>query len=145
MEKEIKKEFSMSLRMGVIESGPPLGTVLNTAQVTNSAKLVKELNEYTKDLPPYFLLQVKIIVYLDNTYSFIVSEPNVSLMLRLVTFKKEIFLKTSGGLKGKFVDAVLLKDIYLISFFKFNNCLESSIKSVVGTVNSLNILIVKNK
>jgi len=145
MEKEIKKEFSMSLRMGLIESGPPLGTVLNAAQVQNSAKLIKELNEYTKELPPYFLLQVKIIIYLDNTYSFVVFEPSISLLLRLVAFKKEIFLKTSGGLKGKLVDAVLLKDIYLISFLKFDNCLVSSLKSILGTVNSLNLLIVKNK
>jgi ribosomal protein L11 len=145
MEKEIKKEFSMNLRMGIIESGPPLGTVLNTAQVTNSVKLVKELNEYTKDLPSYFLLQIKIFIYFDNTYSFIVCEPSISLLLRFVTFKKEIFLKTSGGIKGKLVDAILLKDIYLISFFKFNNCFTTSIKSILGTANSLNLLIVKNK
>src|ERR1700760_674671 len=110
MEKEIKKQFSMSLRMGVIESGPPLSTILNAAGIASSAKLVKELNDYTKELPFYFLLQVKISIYFDNTYSFFVYEPTVSLLLRLVSFKKEIFVKTSGGVKSKHVDAILLKE-----------------------------------
>ncbi len=144
MEKEIKKEFSISLRMGVVESGQRLGTILN-AQIGNSAKFIKELNEYTKELPSYLFLQIRVIIYSDNSYFFLVSEPSVSLFLRLVTFKKEVFLKTSGGLKGKMVDAVLLKDIYIISYFRFGDCAYSSLKSVLGTANSLNLLIVKDK
>src|SRR3954465_2206900 len=114
MEKEIKKQFSMCFRMGVIESGPPLGTVLNSIKGVNSSLLIKELNEFTKGLPSYFLLQVRITVYLDNTHEFFIYEPSVSLLIRLLVFKKEIFVKTSGGVKGKLVDVILLKDLYNI-------------------------------
>src|SRR5687768_10887299 len=128
-QKEILNSFSISLRMGKIEAGPPLSTILGNYGL-NTVKVCKELNEYTKELPIFFLLEVEIVIYVDKSYKFIVFEPSTSSLLRLVSFKKEISVKASGGNKLKNVDSIRLKDIYLISQFKFGNCFDSSLKSV---------------
>ena len=142
IDKNILKEFSISLRMGKIEAGPPLSTILGNIGV-NTVKFCKELNDYTKDLPFFFLLEVIVYVYADKTYSFIISEPTVALLLRLVSFKKEIEVNISGGLKIKFVDVVKLEDLYLISFFKFNDCSEITLRFVYGTMTSLNLYVIE--
>jgi len=141
-QKEILNSFSISLRMGKIEAGPPLSTILGNYGL-NTVKVCKELNEYTKELPIFFLLEVEIVIYVDKSYKFIVFEPSTSSLLRLVSFKKEISVKASGGNKLKNVDSIRLKDIYLISQFKFGNCFDSSLKSVFGTMSSLNLYVVK--
>ena len=141
-EKEILNSFSISLRMGKIEAGPPLSTILGNYGL-NTVKICKELNEYTKDLPNFFLLEVEVIIFIDKTYKFNVFEPSTSLLLRLVSKKKEVLVKTSGGKKIRTVDSIHLKDIYLVSLFKFGNCLDSSLKSVFGTLSSLNLYVIK--
>jgi len=142
MEKDVVKFFSIGLRMGKIEAGPPLSTILGNVGI-NTVKFCKELNEFTKDLPFYFLLEVKIYIYADKTYKFLVCEPSAALMLRLVSVKKEIKVQISGGYKSKLVDAVKIEDIFLVSFFKFDNCLENSLKSIYGTVSSLNLYVIE--
>lgn len=142
MEKMILKSFSIGLRMGKIEAGPPLSTILGNIGI-NTVKFCKELNDFTKDLPYFFLLEVKIYIFIDKTYQFNIIEPSIALLLRLVSIKKEIKVKISGGYKSKLVNAVKLEDIYLISFFKFNNCFENSLKSIYGTLFSLNLYVIK--
>jgi large subunit ribosomal protein L11 len=140
--KDVLKVFSIALRMGKIEAGPPLSTILGNVGV-NTVKFCKELNEFTKDLPFYFLLEVKIFIYLDKTYSFKVIEPSVALLLRLLTFKKELLVNMAGGSKKKTLDVIRIEDLYLISFFKFGNCSSTSLKSVYGTTSSLNLNVIK--
>lgn len=142
MELNILKEFSLNLRMGNIEAGPPLSTILGNIGVP-TVKFCKELNEFTKDLPNFFLLEIKIIIYLDKTYAFFINEPSTALLLRLLIKKAEIKIKISGGLKLKIINTIKIKDIYLISYFKFGNCYDSSLKSIVGTATSLNLYIVE--
>jgi len=69
MEKEIIKTFSIFLRSGKVEAGPPLSTILGNFGI-NTVKFVKEYNEFTKELPDYFLLVVIINVYNDKSYNF---------------------------------------------------------------------------
>lgn len=138
----ILKLFSISLRMGKIEAGPPLSTILGNLGV-NTVKFCKELNEYTKDLPFYYLLEVYIIIFIDKTYEFFISEPTVALLLRLLVKKVDIMLKTSGGLKSSTIKAIQLKDIYLITYFKFGNLSKTSLTSVYGTLSSLNLHVIK--
>lgn len=139
---EIIKSFSLNLRMGQIESGPPLSTILGNLGI-NTTKFCKELNELTILLPNFFVLEVKIFINLDKTYSFVIYEPSVALMLKLVSTKKEIFVKTSGGLKSKYIVGVALKDLYLICFFKFGTYNDQLLKSIYGTLTSLNFNVFK--
>lgn len=142
MQLNILKIFSINLRMGNIEAGPPLSTILGNIGI-NTVKFCKELNEYIKNLPNYFILEVKIIIFLDKSYCFQINEPSTALLLRLISKKIEIKIKSSGGLKFKIVKGVTLNDIYFISYFKFGNNYNHSLKSVFGTLNSLNLYIIE--
>lgn len=127
--------FSMFLRAGSVDSGPPLSTILGNFGV-NTVSFCKELNEFTRSLPNYFLIEVSIIINNDRTYNFSVQEPSVAFLLKLVSFKTEILSKGPGGLKSKFIKVINLKDIYLISKFKFNSFHMLFIKTIFGTLVS---------
>ena len=143
MNQEIIKTFSLNLRMGIIESGPPLSTILGNFGI-NTVKFCKELNEFTTMLPNYFILEVKVIIYTDKSYIFFICEPTVAMLLKLVSFKIDIPVKISGGLKSKSLSVVKLKDLFLISYFKFGiSNDENLIKSIYGTLMSLNYYVVK--
>jgi len=118
-EKNIIK-FSMFLRAKNVDSGPPLSTILGNYGV-NTVAFCKEFNEFTKELPNYFLLEVIIIINSDRTFNFSVKEPTVAFLLKLVMKKREIFKMGSGGLKVDYIKVIYLKDIYLISKFKYNS------------------------
>ena len=76
MNKSIK--LVIYIRANSAKIGPPLGTTLGNIGV-NTAKFVKEFNEYTKDLPNYFLLKVKIEVSENKNFSFLKQTPRSGL------------------------------------------------------------------
>lgn len=92
MDIEVLKNFSIFLRSNKVESGPPLSTILGNFGI-NTVKFVKDFNDYTSDLPDYFLLIVNVTIYNDKSYSFSVSEPTVSLLLRLASFEKDFLVR----------------------------------------------------
>src|SRR5260221_714117 len=112
--KDILKEFSLILRMGKIESGPPLSTILGNIGI-NTVKVVKELLESTQMLPDYFLLEVKIIVYFDKTYIFsIIKKKNIKFPFSLLSSNLKIF----------FFDVnIMIENLYYIFYeiSDFNN------------------------
>jgi len=136
------KSFSLNLRMGQVESGPPLSTILGNFSI-NTVKFCKELNELTNLLPNYFVLEVKIFINSDKSYYFFICELSVALILKLISVKKETSIKMSGGLKTKTLIGVYLKDLYLVSYFKFGKYDEKLIKSIFGTLCSLGYVIFK--
>jgi large subunit ribosomal protein L11 len=143
MEKEITKTFSISLRSAKVESGPPLSTILGNFGI-NTVKFVKDFNEFTKDLPDYFLLTVIINIYNDKSYSFFLKQPNVSLLLRLVSFDKNFLVKGSGGYRPLKHKVIKLNDILLISIFKFGHCNDTTLRLIMGTIKSMNLNVIEN-
>ena len=113
-------KFSMFLRAKNVDSGPPLSTILGNYGV-NTLAFCKEFNEFTKELSNYFLLEVIIVINSDRTFSFSIKEPTVAFLLKLVMKKINIFKKGSGGLKVDYIKVIYLKDIYLISKFKYDS------------------------
>lgn len=75
--------MSLYIRAQSAESGPPLGTVLGNLGV-NAVKFCKEFNEFTSDLPNYFVLPVHIYIYNDRSFSFRVFEPSLNDLLSLL-------------------------------------------------------------
>lgn len=143
MNNEIIKTFSISLRSGKVESGPPLSTILGNFGI-NTVKFVKDFNEFTKDLPDYFLLVVVINIYNDKSYKFLLNEPSVSLLLRLMAFDKDFLVKGSGGYRPFKYKVIKLYDIVLISFFKFGCCNDRTLRLILGTIQSMNLNVVTN-
>lgn len=144
MSKEIIKNFSISLRSSKVEAGPPLSTILGNFGI-NTVKFVKDFNEFTKELPDYFLLAVNIVIYNDKSYDFFFKEPNISLLLRLLSFDKEFLKKGSGGYRPLKYKVILLTDILFISFLKFGICDDKTLRLVMGTVKSMGLHVIKVK
>jgi len=133
-------KFSIYLRMGSVESGPPLSTILGNFGI-NTVKFVKDLNDFTSDLPTYFLLVVNVKINSDRTYKFEISEPSVTQLLRILSRKKQMFVLTQGGLKSIDIKVVNLRDLFFISNVKFGNFDESSLRMLYGSIISLGIYI----
>jgi len=137
-------KFSICLRMGSIESGPPLSTILGNFGI-NTVKFVKDLNEYTAELPTYFLLVVNVVINSDRTYKFEISEPSVTQFLRILSKKREIFVLAQGGLRASDIKVIDIVDLLFISKIKFNNFDDSSLRMLYGSVCSLDMYVSFNE
>jgi len=133
-------KFSICLRMGSVESGPPLSTILGNFGI-NTIKFVKDLNDYTSELPTYFLLVVNVVINSDRTYKFNINEPSVTQFLRILSKKKQIFVLSQGGFKAIDIKVINIKDLLFISRIKFNNEDDSSLRMLYGSINSLDMYV----
>jgi len=133
-------KFSIYLRMGSVESGPPLSTILGNFGI-NTVKFVKDLNEFTSELPTYFLLVVNVVINSDKTYKFELNEPSVTQLLRILSRKKQIYVLAQGGLKTIDIKVIDIKDLYFICYTKFGNFDDSSFRMLYGSICSLDMYI----
>jgi large subunit ribosomal protein L11 len=130
--------LTIYIRAGQAEIGPPLGTVLGNIGV-QTVKFCKEFNDFTKELPSYFLLKVKIIINENKSFSFTVKEPPTGHIISLL--KKEEKVKKKDGTEEIFY-FILLEDLVKVAKFKFPNLqLERSIKIIKGSLYSSKIYI----
>lgn len=96
--------LTLYIKAGQAETGPPLGTILGNIGV-QTVKFCKEFNEYTKDLPYYFLLKVKITITENKSYTFVIEQPAVGSIINL--------LKKEEKIKKKMVQKKLLITYFL--------------------------------
>ena len=126
------------IKAGQAESGPPLGTILGNIGV-QTIKFCKEFNEYTKDLPTYFSLKVKIIISENKSFIFTVEQPPIGSIILLL--KKEEKIKEKDGTENIF-NYIFFEDLIKLAKFKFPDLnLERSIKIIKGSLYSSNIQI----
>jgi ribosomal protein L11 len=128
-------EFSMFLRAGNVDSGPPLSTILGNYGV-NTVSFCKDFNEQTKILPNHFLIETFIVVNNDRTYSFSIKEPSVAFLLKLVAGKSEIYVMGQGGLRKQYLKTVKLRDIYLVCLFKFGSISSINLRTICAILSS---------
>jgi large subunit ribosomal protein L11 len=135
MENEIIR-LTIYIRANNAESGPPLGTTLGNIGV-NTIKFCKEFNEFTKDLPNYFLLRVSIIIAENKGFTFTVSLPSIGFLIFLL--KKEEVLKNKDGIITN-NSYIYLEDLLKLAKFKFPNYnIKKSSKIIKGSLLSANI------
>ncbi len=129
----VNKNFiELYIRAKSAETGPPLGTVLGNLGI-NAVKFCKEFNEFTKELPSYFLLKVKILIFEDRSYSFSILSPTTGFILMFVKLKinMDFTLKIKKGVKN----TISLKNVVQLAKFKFPNlALHESIPVIIGSV-----------
>lgn len=105
----------------------------------NAVKFCKEFNDFTKDLPSYFVLKVTLKILEDRSFTFTVAAPSTGFLLNLLKFDR-IFL-VSGHKVTK--SCLSLKSLVQLSIFKFSKLsLKKAVYTVCGTLNSANIIVI---
>lgn len=127
------------IRSQTAESGPPLGTVLGNLGI-NATKFCKDFNEFTKDLPSYFLLKVKIVILEDRTFNFFIFLPTTGFILSFLKVQQVLLISNKKIKKN----VIFLKDLVQLAKLKFPELnLLNSIPIILGSVNSCSILVLK--
>jgi len=126
------------IRSNSAKTGPPLGTTLGNIGV-NTVKFCKEFNDFTKDLPNYFLLKVTLLITENKSFTFSVGLPSIGFIISLLK-KEEIFKDKNGTTCQLFY--ITLEDFLKIAKFKFPNYdFKKSLKIIKGSLLSANIVI----
>ncbi len=132
---DVTTKLCVFIRAQSAENVPPLGTILGNLGV-NSLKFCKDFNEFTKELPNYFVLKVFISILEDRSYRFEIFLPSIGYLLSFLKFKE-----TQPG--KKFIYCITLRNVIQLCLFKFPFLpLNQALPMVIGSVNSCNILIV---
>lgn len=136
MDKKLK--IITYIRANSAEATPPLGTTLGNIGV-NSLKFCKDFNEFTQDLPSYFLLKVEIEVSENKSYIFKTSLPSIGYFISIL--KKEEVIKDINGFIYS-IWYIELEDILKLSKFILPTYpLKHAITIIKGTLLASNIII----
>lgn len=126
------------IRSASAKTGPPLGTTLGNIGV-NTMKFCKEFNDFTADLPTYFLLKVTVIITENKSFTFTVELPSVGFIISLLK-KEENIKDRNGTMQQTFY--ILLEDLVQVAILKFPHYdLRKSLKILKGTLLSANIVV----
>jgi ribosomal protein L11 len=130
MQKTLLKRFISLVQGGVVTSGPPIGPLCGR-YVKNLKTFIDEINQLTK---PYLKkkVYVELLIYDDKSYDISIYKLPIG---------TELLEKVSGG-------KIFEKDIEEIAKKRFplltnSHSLNSFIKEIKGTVNSMRIKIIK--
>lgn len=144
LEQEVEKIkfYTIILRIGSIEAGPPLSTILGNHGI-NTVNFVKELNEFLNNCPNYFFLRIKITIFISTVsrYVFEVVEPSLFQCLKVISFKKVFKQKVKGKYEDVVYKFVNLKDIYFVCFLKYGYVNDELLKTVFSSIKSSNLKI----
>lgn len=120
---------------------PPLGTILGNLGV-NTINFCDEFNNYTKNLPNYFLVQVKIDIYENKSFKFLVKRSPTGFLINLLKFEKKIKVQFFDRIHEKNIFCINSEDVIKLALFKFPNLeLKKAILIILGTIKSMDIQI----
>jgi large subunit ribosomal protein L11 len=139
MAKKIKAFVKLALPAGKATPAPPVGPALGQHGV-NIAAFCKEYNARTTDKAG-LIIPVKITIYDDRSYSFILKSPPASVLLaKYANIKKgasEPNRQTVGG--------VTLEQVKEIAVIKMNDLntdnIDKAILIIKGTAKSMGIIV----
>lgn len=132
------------LRAQGAEPAPPLGTILGNLGV-NTTTFCTNFNLFTKNIPIYFLLKVKIAIYENRSTSFSIDLPSTCYFLNLLKFEKTIKIWVFDRFHDKVISCVKLYEILKLTKLKFPELpLTQSFFIILGSVKSMNLFISKS-
>jgi large subunit ribosomal protein L11 len=137
MAKKIKAFVKLALPAGKATPAPPVGPALGQHGV-NIAGFCKEYNAKTTDKVG-LIIPVKITIYDDRSYSFILKSPPASILLAKYANAK----KGAAQPNREVVGSVTLKQIQEIATIKMadlnTNDMEKAVLIIMGTAKSMGI------
>lgn len=120
---------------------PPLGTILGNIGV-NTINFCEEFNIYTKNLPNYFLVQVKIDIFENKSFKFSIKKSPTGFLINLLKFEKKIKVVHFDRIHEKIIFCINKDDVIKIALFKFPRLdLKKSILIILGTIKSMDLKI----
>ena len=139
MAKKIKAFVKLALSAGKATPAPPVGPALGQHGV-NIAAFCKEYNAKTAEKAG-LIIPVKITIYEDRSYSFILKSPPASVLLAKFANIK----KGSSKPNSQMVGSVTLEQVKEIATIKFNdlntNDMEKAILIIKGTAKNMGITV----
>lgn len=139
MAKKIKAFVKLALPAGKATPAPPVGPALGQHGV-NIAAFCKEYNARTTDKAG-LIIPVKITIYDDRSYSFILKSPPASVLLAKYASVK----KGAAEPNRQTVGAVTLDQVKEIASIKMNDLntdsMEKAILIIKGTAKSMGIVV----
>jgi large subunit ribosomal protein L11 len=137
MAKKIKAFVKLALPAGKATPAPPVGPALGQHGV-NIAGFCKEYNAKTTDKVG-LIIPVKITIYDDRSYSFVLKSPPASILLAKYANAK----KGAAQPNREVVGSVTLKQIQEIATIKMadlnTNDMEKAVLIIMGTAKSMGI------
>lgn len=148
MAKKIDGYINLQVPAGKANPSPPIGPALGQRGV-NIMEFCKTFNAKTKDIEPDTPIPVKITVYSDRSFTFVMKSPPASFFL-----KKAAGLKTTGkpGAGSKEpgrsnVGQVTMDQVREIAKLKIadlnTNDIEQAVRSLAGSARSMGIRVVE--
>lgn len=138
----IKHSVDIFIKSNGAETGPPLGTILGNLGI-NSAKFCKEFNDFTKHLPDYFILKVRILIFENRSYSFFIKAPSSSFILSSLKIEKSVKIKHFDRMHLRFMFCIHLMDLLKLTKFKFFTLpIKKSISMLWSTAKSAAFVII---
>lgn len=142
MAKKIKAFVKLALAAGKATPAPPVGPALGQHGV-NIAGFCKEYNARTAEKMG-LIIPVKITIYEDRSYSFILKSPPASVLLK----KFSNLTKGAAEPNRQSVGTVTLEQIKEIAAIKMNDLntteMEKAILIIKGTAKNMGIKVQEN-
>jgi len=148
MAKKIDGYINLQVPAGKANPSPPIGPALGQRGV-NIMEFCKAFNAKTKDMEPDTPIPVKITVYSDRSFTFVMKSPPATFFI-----KKAAGLKTTGkpgagskepgrGTVGQ-VTMDQLREIAKMKLQDLNtNDIEQAARSIAGSARSMGIRVVE--
>ncbi len=138
--KYIKSYIKLQVLSGMANPSPPVGPVLGQKGL-NIINFCKSFNEKTLHLKKGIPIPVVIKVFSDRTFDFKIKSPPISFLLKeLISVKKG---SDKAGIN--IIGNIKKNDLYKIAKIKIldtnSSNIDSVIKSIIGTANSMGIKI----
>jgi large subunit ribosomal protein L11 len=136
---EIKSQLDIYILAQGADAAPPLGTVLGNLGV-NSITFCKDFNTATADLPNYFTLSVRILVFSNKSYKFSIEGLPLSPLLNLLAFERKALVKSKSILQR----CISKQNAIQLAMFALPQLpLEKSFPIILGTVKACGLTVVK--
>ncbi len=146
MKKKAKAKIRLTLLANKAAPSPILGQALGQYGI-NIMEFCKNFNGKTKNIKENTLIPTKIMLYSKETYEIIIKTPTTTNMIKQITnIEKGSKMTKKENMEGY----IKLKEIYHIAILKKCDKILNHIKikeickSIIGTVKSMGIPIIKN-